>query len=111
MGVSIEESNNVNNNNNNNNLTQKLALVESACDDGDPETIAYPEEKNGLCQSINAKAGVPYSAVTPSMWPTDMPDDDTTFDELGFKIEEEDGPEQSSNKLLGIPFTEDQTVR
>lgn len=29
------------------------------------------------------------------------------FDEFGFRVEEEDGPEQSSNKLLGIPFVED----
>jgi hypothetical protein len=29
------------------------------------------------------------------------------FDEFGFRVEEEDGPEQNSNKLLGIPFVED----
>jgi len=29
------------------------------------------------------------------------------YDEFGFRVEEEDGPEQSSNKLLGIPFVED----
>lgn len=29
------------------------------------------------------------------------------FDEFGFRVEEEDGPEQSSKKLLGIPFVED----
>lgn len=29
------------------------------------------------------------------------------FDEFGFRVDEEDGPEQSSNKLLGIPFVED----
>ena len=31
----------------------------------------------------------------------------TRFDEFGFRVEEEDGPEQNSNKLLGIPFVED----
>lgn len=29
------------------------------------------------------------------------------FDEFGFRVEEEDGPEQSSTKLLSQPFTED----
>lgn len=29
------------------------------------------------------------------------------FDEFGFRVEEEDGPEQNSKKLLGIPFVED----
>jgi hypothetical protein len=30
-----------------------------------------------------------------------------SYDEFGFRVEEEDGPEQSSNKLLGIPFVEE----
>lgn len=30
-----------------------------------------------------------------------------SFDEFGFRVEEEDGPEQNSNKLLGVPFLED----
>ena len=29
------------------------------------------------------------------------------FDEFGFRVEEEDGPEQSSRKLLSQPLTED----
>lgn len=33
------------------------------------------------------------------------------FDEFGFRVDEEDGPEQSSNKLLGIPFVEDPQER
>lgn len=53
------------------------------------------------------------------MWPQDImlkisviPDDPNSqpeyrFDEFGFRVDEEDGPEQSSNKLLGIPFVED----
>lgn len=36
---------------------------------------------------------------------------DYRFDEFGFRVEEEDGPEQSSNKLLSIPFTEDPQQR
>lgn len=63
--------------------------------------------------------GGPFSALTPSMWPQDilsklgqLPDDPNSqpeyrFDEFGFRVEEEDGPEQSSNKLLGVPFVED----
>lgn len=63
--------------------------------------------------------GGPFSALTPSMWPQDIllklgqqSDDPNSqpeyrFDEFGFRVEEEDGPEQSSNKLLGIPFVED----
>ncbi|KAB7496892.1 Small G protein signaling modulator 3-like protein [Armadillidium nasatum] len=66
-------------------------------------------------------AGGPFSAVTSSMWPQDIlvklseQDDnsdpnhqpDYRFDEFGFRVEEEDGPEQSSTKLLSQPFTED----
>lgn len=33
------------------------------------------------------------------------------FDEFGFRVEEEDGPEQSSNKLLSIPFIESEQHR
>ncbi|MCL4127338.1 UNVERIFIED_CONTAM: hypothetical protein GTU68_005146 [Idotea baltica] len=32
---------------------------------------------------------------------------DYRFDEFGFRVEEEDGPEQSSTKLLSQPFIED----
>lgn len=41
--------------------------------------------------------------------PNDQPD--YRFDEFGFRVEVEDGPEQSSNKLLSIPFSEDQQQR
>ena len=33
-----------------------------------------------------------------------------TWDEFGFRVEEEDGPEDSSNKLLSIPFVESPKV-
>jgi hypothetical protein len=68
-------------------------------------------ERSGLCQAMTPKPGVPFSAVTPSLWPPEMPEDDCGFDELGFRIEEEDGPEQNSKKLLGIPFSEDPSFR
>ncbi|XP_074094148.1 small G protein signaling modulator 3 homolog [Cotesia typhae] len=67
---------------------------------------------------ISPVPGGPFSALTPSMWPQDIlaklnqPEDpnsqpDYRFDEFGFRVEEEDGPEQSSKKLLGVPFVED----
>jgi len=109
--------------------SQKLALVESASDDPDGEVLICSTERSGLCQPISPKPGVPFSAVTPSMWPqahdlsssTPSPASSVTngtisseeilYDEFGFRIDEEDGPEQSSNKLLGIPFTEDPSIR
>jgi small G protein signaling modulator 3 len=59
--------------------------------------------------------------LTPSMWPQEIlaklsqPEaadpPDYRFDEFGFRVEEEDGPEQSSSKLLSIPFTENKKER
>ncbi|KAK2160806.1 hypothetical protein LSH36_127g18070 [Paralvinella palmiformis] len=63
--------------------------------------------------------GGPFSALTPSMWPQDIlqslnntPEDpsgqlDYRYDEFGFKVEEEDGPEENSSKLLSTPFIEE----
>ncbi|CAL1686059.1 unnamed protein product [Lasius platythorax] len=76
-------------------------------------------EIGGLCgETLSPAPGGPFSALTSSMWPQDIlaklnqPDDPNSqpeyrFDEFGFRVEEEDGPEQSSKKLLGIPFVED----
>ena len=104
---------------------QKLALVESACDDPDlelePEPISSSsssamgrhrhgdsdgDSRNGLCQTIKLKPGVPFSGITPSMWPPPPPtsmgkrkgrdsetdeggdeDDPILYDELGFRLE------------------------
>lgn len=41
--------------------------------------------------------------------PNEQPD--YHFDEFGFRVEVEDGPEPSSNKLLSIPYTEDEQQR
>ncbi len=38
-------------------------------------------------------------------------EDHTTYDEFGFKIEKEDGPEDSSNRLLSEPFQQDDPRR
>ncbi|CAB3359573.1 Hypothetical predicted protein [Cloeon dipterum] len=76
-----------------------------------------PEGINALSEGVIPTPGGPFSALTSSMWPQDLlsqlgqPDDPNSqpdyYDEFGFKVEEEDGPEPSSNQLLGIPFVED----
>ncbi|KAH6943412.1 hypothetical protein HPB50_021344 [Hyalomma asiaticum] len=61
----------------------------------------------GSAQGYSPAPGGPFSALTPSMWPQDLlaslaqPEDtgchhDCRFDEFGFRIEDEDGPEQTS---------------
>lgn len=69
--------------------------------------------------------GGPFSSLTPSMWPQDIlakldqpksvqsPNEqpEFRFDEFGFRVEQEDGPEQISSPLLSIPFTEDEQQR
>ncbi|XP_064478602.1 small G protein signaling modulator 3 homolog [Ornithodoros turicata] len=68
-------------------------------------------------QGYSPAPGGPFSALTPSMWPQDLlaslaqPEDagchhECRFDEFGFRVEEEDGPEQSSRKLLSEAFVE-----
>ncbi|XP_060572376.1 small G protein signaling modulator 3 homolog [Ruditapes philippinarum] len=71
------------------------------------------------CSDFSPTPGGPFSALTPSMWPQDImiklgnpPEDsngqlDYRYDEFGFKVEEEDGPEENSSKLLSTPFIED----
>lgn len=110
----------------------ELAISE---DDVDEEFMDRPEGLN-MNDLLTPSPGGPFSALTSSMWPQDImaklsvvPDDPNSqpeyryihftqlkhkiiiylyrFDEFGFRVEEEDGPEQSSNKLLGIPFVED----
>ncbi|XP_021918012.1 small G protein signaling modulator 3 homolog isoform X2 [Zootermopsis nevadensis] len=91
-------------------------------DEGETDTSYLGEGTEGLsikADSVTPTPGGPFSALTPSMWPQDIltklgqqPDDPNSqpeyrFDEFGFRVEEEDGPEQNSNKLLGIPFVED----
>ncbi|CAG5089087.1 Similar to sgsm3: Small G protein signaling modulator 3 homolog (Xenopus laevis), partial [Cotesia congregata] len=87
------------------------------------ETLGSEDEYDGDFNEssedlISPVPGGPFSALTPSMWPQDIlaklnqPEDpnsqpDYRFDEFGFRVEEEDGPEQSSKKLLGVPFVED----
>ncbi|XP_060537274.1 small G protein signaling modulator 3 homolog isoform X2 [Cylas formicarius] len=84
-------------------------------DDADDNLI---EELN-IDDLVTPTPGGPFSALTPSMWPQEImakqcreqedpnSQPDYRFDEFGFRVEEEDGPEQNSNKLLGIPLLED----
>ncbi|TRY67052.1 hypothetical protein TCAL_07812 [Tigriopus californicus] len=58
----------------------------------------------------------PFSALTPSMWPSNLSqpeskDDIEHFDEFGFRIDREDGPEDTSNRLLSQPFQDDPQKR
>lgn len=94
---------------------QKLALVESASDDPDGEVLICSTEGSGLCQPLSPKPGIPFSAVTPSMWPPELtndvsPEEKISYDEFGFRMEE-DGMEQDSDKTLGPPFTEEPSIR
>ncbi|XP_067928189.1 small G protein signaling modulator 3 homolog isoform X1 [Watersipora subatra] len=79
------------------------------------ETLSEDEEEDGI--DVGRKDG-PFSALITSMWPHDSaidlspPEDesgqvDYRYDEFGFKVEVEDGPEENSSKLLSTPFSED----
>ncbi|XP_046818456.1 small G protein signaling modulator 3 homolog isoform X1 [Vespa velutina] len=86
----------------------EINLSEDELEAGDKNSREY----------LSPVPGGSFSALTSSMWPQDIlaklnqPDDPNSqpeyrFDEFGFRVEEEDGPEQSSRKILGIPFVED----
>ncbi|XP_019765184.1 small G protein signaling modulator 3 homolog isoform X2 [Dendroctonus ponderosae] len=93
----------------------ELAIEPDDADD------SYVDHFNGLNMEevVTPTPGGPFSALIPSMWPQEImakqsreQDDPNSqpeyrFDEFGFRVEEEDGPEQNSNKLLGIPLVED----
>jgi small G protein signaling modulator 3 len=97
----------------------KRTLESVASEDDIVESI----DTLSIDDAIKPLPGDSFSALTPSMWPqeilaslsreeaagSDPPD--YRFDEFGFRVEEEDGPEQSSSKLLSIPFTEDKQER
>lgn len=113
---------------NNEGYSRKATAADTLSEDDDDE---YIPGENGEGISIAATPhyssnsdftptpGGPFSALTPSMWPQDIlsklnnpPEDakgqlDYRYDEFGFKVEEEDGPEENSSKLLGTPFIED----
>ena len=85
-------------------------------------TGCYNETQRGAeLSSRSPPPGGPFSALAASMQPVlanERPDQsedpnsqpEYTWDEFGFRVEEEDGPEDSSNKLLSIPFVESPKV-
>ncbi|XP_050313746.1 small G protein signaling modulator 3 homolog isoform X2 [Anthonomus grandis grandis] len=87
----------------------------------EPDEDTSSDSFNGLNVEdlVTPTPGGPFSALTPSMWPQEImakqskgeedpnSQPEYRFDEFGFRVEEEDGPEQNSNKLLGIPLVED----
>lgn len=65
-------------------------------------------------EGIKLNPGSAFSAIIPSsIIPTEIEENDEefTYDEFGFRIEQEDKPEPDSSKLLGIPFVEDESSR
>ncbi|EDW15678.1 small G protein signaling modulator 3 homolog [Drosophila mojavensis] len=104
--------------------TRKMQTLSS---DDDVGELPVMMEELSVADGLRPSPGGPFSALTPSMWPQELlaklggeselaaagPNDqpDYRFDEFGFRVEEEDGPEQSSNKLLSIPFVEDAQQR
>ncbi|KAJ8317937.1 hypothetical protein KUTeg_003028 [Tegillarca granosa] len=86
---------------------------------GDGVSVTNGHYLNSSNSEFTPTPGGPFSALTPSMWPEDVltrlgnqPEDqngqlDYRYDEFGFKVEEEDGPEENSSKLLSTPFVED----
>ena len=75
----------------------------------DPEE----EEEEDDDDVFVSSTGEPLSAVAVWMRPRPLLDrlrraepPDYRIDEFGFRVEEEDGPEQSSSKLLSTPFAE-----
>ena len=107
--------------------SSKRVIAETLSEDDDDITTAIGDGVSVSAQPQYTKDGSdfiptpggPFSALTPSMWPQDIlhrlsnpPEDpsgqlDYRYDEFGFKVEEEDGPEENSSKLLSTPFVED----
>ena len=92
----------------------KLNKVVSAVDDDDED-----DEDNVKMSTFDDPEGVsspqegPFSALTPSMWPSIWKEDKSkindefiNYDEFGFRLDVEDGPEENSNKLISAPFQE-----
>ena len=84
----------------------RAALTEEQCG---PEEEEEDEDDDVFVSS----AGEPLSAL--AVWLRSRPlldrlrraePPDYRIDEFGFRVEEEDGPEQSSSKLLSTPFAE-----
>lgn len=96
-------------------------------DDNDDYDAANCEEGLSISASYygggkgSAVTGGPFSAILISMCPQNVlstikqieesRQPDFRYDEFGFKVEVEDGPEEISSKILSIPFVEDPQSR
>ena len=87
----------------------RAPLTEERCGPEEEEEDDEDEDDDVFVSS----AGEPLSAV--AVWLRSRPlldrlrraePPDYRIDEFGFRVEEEDGPEQSSSKLLSTPFAE-----
>ncbi|XP_028935119.1 small G protein signaling modulator 3 isoform X2 [Ornithorhynchus anatinus] len=78
-----------------------------------------PGEMSG---SHTPSGGGPFSALTPSIWPQEIlakytqkeesvEQPEFRYDEFGFRVDQEDGAEPNSSRLLGVPLTEDPQQR
>lgn len=97
-----------------------LQQVVSAVDDEDEDSkldLNFGDSGgNENPEGVSPPQEGPFSALTPSMWPNNLSqseskDDIEHFDEFGFRIDREDGPEDSSNRLLSQPFQDDPQKR
>ena len=89
----------------------RAALTEDQC--GPEEEEDEEEDEDEDDDVFVSSAGEPLSAL--AVWLRSRPlldrlrraePPDYRIDEFGFRVEEEDGPEQSSSKLLSTPFAE-----
>lgn len=108
-------------------VLQKTVVSESGDDDYEGAcSLSEALDQVQLGDRCQPTPGGPFSGLTPSMWPQDIlaklgqPESEQNepneqpeyrFDEFGFRVEQEDGPEQSSSRLLGVPFIEDPKQR
>uniref|UniRef100_A0A914V1A7 RUN and TBC1 domain-containing protein 3 n=1 Tax=Plectus sambesii TaxID=2011161 RepID=A0A914V1A7_9BILA len=83
--------------------------------------LTIPEEEMAIAATTFGSGGRhsvgPFSAIHPAMCPQDVvalkAEDHSEYrwDEFGFRVEVEDGPEDSSSKILSVPFVEDPQQR
>ncbi|XP_033630051.1 small G protein signaling modulator 3 homolog isoform X4 [Asterias rubens] len=92
--------------------------AETLSEDDDDEMCSRLIRQRRGSGGFTPSPGGPFSALCPSMWPQDIlanlaqTEDsgaqmDYRYDEFGFRIDEEDGAEADSSKLLSQPFLED----
>ncbi|XP_022092365.1 small G protein signaling modulator 3 homolog isoform X4 [Acanthaster planci] len=91
---------------------------ETLSEDEDDEMCSRLSRQRRGSGGLTPTPGGPFSALCSSMWPQDIlaslaqTEDsgaqmDFRYDEFGFRVDEEDGAEPNSSKLLSQPFLED----